>query len=224
VIKDRKWLNMICIVIIVAVMVYLFQDVFKTNMNKYETEVAEEVTVQDTVNLDAFIVRDEQYIREATDDKTIVPLVSDGDRVASGDAVARICKQEQDAVDYAELEESKKIRDRYVRLNEQTELDALDMQKLNKDIDSAYSTISTTIMGIISPLAVFQSRLPASRYFVMTASTFCVNIEGIEDTSADSAMHTAVMGMRTGYDLISSFTTRVSTPMFIRGFLPIAAF
>ncbi|MEE0981224.1 MAG: HlyD family efflux transporter periplasmic adaptor subunit, partial [Acutalibacteraceae bacterium] len=138
-IKDRKWLNMICIVIIVAVMVYLFQDVFKTNMNKYETEIAEEVTVQDTVNLDAFIVRDEQYIREATDDKTIVPLVSDGDRVASGDAVARICKQEQDAVDYAELEESKKIRDRYVRLNEQTELDALDMQKLNKDIDSAYT-------------------------------------------------------------------------------------
>lgn len=130
---------MICVVIIVAVMVYLFQDVFKTNMNKYETEIAEEVTVQDTVNLDAFIVRDEQYIREATDDKTIVPLVSDGDRVASGDAVARICKQEQDAVDYAELEESKKIRDRYVRLNEQTELDALDMQKLNKDIDSAYT-------------------------------------------------------------------------------------
>lgn len=129
---------MICIVIIVAVMVYLFQDVFKTNMNKYETEVAEEVTVQDTVNLDAFIVRDEQYI-SGTTDKTIVPLVSDGDRVASGDAVARICKQEQDAVDYAELEESKKIRDRYVRLNEQTELDALDMQKLNKDIDSAYS-------------------------------------------------------------------------------------
>ncbi len=129
---------MICIVIIVAVMVYLFQDVFKTNMNKYETEVAEEVTVQDTVKLDAFIVRDEQYI-SGTTDKTIVPLVSDGDRVASGDAVARICKQEQDATDYAELEESKKIRDRYVRLNEQTELDALDMQKLNKDINSAYS-------------------------------------------------------------------------------------
>ena len=95
-IKDRKWMNMICMVIIVAVMVYLFQDVFKTNMKKYETEIAEEVTVQDTVKLDAFIVRDEQYISGSTD-KTIVPLVSDGDRVASGDAVARICKQEQDA-------------------------------------------------------------------------------------------------------------------------------
>ena len=137
-IKDKKWMNMICIVIIVAVMVYLFQDVFKTNINKYETEVADEVTVQDIVNLEAFIVRDEQYISGSTD-KTIVPLVSDGDRVASGDPVARICKQEQDAANFAELEESKKIRERYVRLNEQTELEALDMQKLNKDIDSAYT-------------------------------------------------------------------------------------
>ncbi len=139
-IKDRKWLNMICMVIIVAVMLYLFQDVFKTNMNKYETELADEVTVQDVVNLDAFIVRDEQYIN-GNSSGTLVPLVSDGDRVASGDAVARICKQEQDAADFAELEESKKIRDRYVRLNEQTELDALDMQKLNKDIDSAYTEL-----------------------------------------------------------------------------------
>ncbi len=131
---------MICMVIIVAVMVYLFQDVFKTNMNKYETELADEVTVQDVVNLDAFIVRDEQYIN-GNSSGTLVPLVSDGDRVASGDAVARICKQEKDAADFAELEESKKIRDRYVRLNEQTELDALDMQKLNKDIDSAYTEL-----------------------------------------------------------------------------------
>ncbi len=137
-IKDKKWLNTICMLIIVAVMVYLFQDVFKTNMNRYETELADEVTVQDVVNLDAFIVRDEQYIKEASKG-IFVPLVSDGDRVASGDAVARVCKDEKDAADFAELEEARKIRDRYVRLSEQTELDALDMQKLNKDIDSAYS-------------------------------------------------------------------------------------
>ncbi len=137
-IKDRKWLNTICIVIIFAVMVYLFQDVFKTNMHKYDTELAEEVTVQDIVNLEAFIVRDEQYIDGVTSG-TFVPVVADGDRVASDDTVARICATEQDAADFAELEESVKIRDRYVQLNEQTELDALDMQKLNKEIDSAYT-------------------------------------------------------------------------------------
>lgn len=143
-IKDKKWVNAICIVIIAAVMVYLFQDVFKTNMNSYETQVAEEVTVQDTVSLDAFVVRDEQYISGALKG-TIVPLVADGDRVASGDAVARVFAREEDAADYAELEESIRIRDRYIRLSDQTELDALDMQKLNVEIDDTYTQFLRTI-------------------------------------------------------------------------------
>ena len=143
-IKDKKWVNAICIVIIATVMVYLFQDVFKTNMNSYETEVAEEVTVQDTVSLDAFIVRDEQYISGALKG-TVVPLVADGDRVASGDAVARVFAKEEDAADYAELEESIRVRDRYIRLSDQTELDALDMQKLNAEIDDNYTDFLRTI-------------------------------------------------------------------------------
>ena len=143
-IKDKKWVNAICIVIIAAVMVYLFQDVFKTNMNSYETQVAEEVTVQDTVSLDAFVVRDEQYISGALKG-TIVPLVADGDRVASGDAVARVFAREEDAADFAELEESIRIRDRYIRLSDQTELDALDMQKLNAEIDDTYTQLLRTI-------------------------------------------------------------------------------
>lgn len=136
--KDKKWINIFCVVLLAAVMVYLFQDVFKSNSHKYETEVAEEVTVQEKVNLEAFIVRDEQYI-DGKASGTFVPAVSDGDRVASGDTVARICATEQDAADFAQLEESIKMLDRYVQLSEQTELDALDMEKLNKDIDEKYT-------------------------------------------------------------------------------------
>lgn len=142
--KDKKWINAICVVLILTVMVYLFQDVFKMNKNEYETEVVDEVTVQDVVNLEAFIVRDEQYL-DGKADGTHVPLVADGDRVASGDTVARICTKEQDAADFAELEESIRIRDRYTQLNEQTELGALDMQKLNKDIDAAYTRFLKTV-------------------------------------------------------------------------------
>ena len=142
--KNKKLVNAVCIAAIVAVMVYLFQDVFKTNNSEYETEIVDEVTVQDTVNLNAFIVRDEQYI-DGKADGTFVPLVADGDRVASGDSVVRICTKEQDAADFAELEESLEIRERYIQLSEQTELDALDMQKLNKDIDDAYTAFLKTI-------------------------------------------------------------------------------
>ncbi|MBR6531955.1 MAG: hypothetical protein IKT61_05585 [Clostridia bacterium] len=74
-----------------------------------------------------------------------MPLVADGHRVASGDAVARVCAKEQDAADYAELEETISTRERYIRLSEQTELNALDMEKLNKDIDDAYTDLLTLV-------------------------------------------------------------------------------
>ncbi len=138
--RNKKLVNTVCTVLVLAVMLYLFQDVFKTNSNKYETETAQLVTVQDVIELDAFIVRDERYL-DGDAKGTVVPLVSDGDRVASSDAVARVCAKEQDAADYAELEEARNLRERYVRLNEQTELDALDMQKLNSDIDKAYTKL-----------------------------------------------------------------------------------
>lgn len=144
-IKDKKWINAICIVIVLSVMVYLFQDVFKANRNQYKTEMADEVTVQETIDLDAFIVRDEKYI-DGQMTGTVVPLVSDGNRVARGDSVARVFPQEQDAADYAELTELTQVRDRYVSLNSQTELSALDMEKLNADIDSYY----TNMMKIIN--------------------------------------------------------------------------
>ncbi len=144
-IKDKKWINAICIVIVLSVMVYLFQDVFKANRNQYKTEMADEVTVQETIDLDAFIVRDEKYI-DGQMTGTVVPLVSDGNRVARGDSVARVFPQEQDAADYAELTELTQVCDRYVSLNSQTELSALDMEKLNADIDSYY----TNMMKIIN--------------------------------------------------------------------------
>ncbi len=142
--KNKKAVNTVCAVLIIAVMIYLFQDVFLLSDSKYETEITDEVTVQEKVALNAFVVRDEQYI-DGDVSGTVVPLVSDGDRVASGDAVARVCAKEQDAALYAELEESREIRDRYMQLNSQTELKELDMQKLNEKIDSAYSELLSIV-------------------------------------------------------------------------------
>lgn len=139
-IKEKKWVNAICIVIVLSVMLYLFQDVLKTNRNQYETEMVDEVTVQETVDLEAFIVRDEKYI-DGSMNGTIVPLVSDGNRVARGDDVARVFENEQEAADYAVLAELITVRDRYIALNNQTDLTALDMEKLNADINAAFTNL-----------------------------------------------------------------------------------
>ncbi|MBR3836051.1 MAG: hypothetical protein IKJ69_04610, partial [Clostridia bacterium] len=144
--QNKKMINIVCGIAAVVVIIYLFQDIFKSNYVQYETEQANVVTIQEVVQLDAFIVRDELYIKGEAKDKTVVPYVADGDRVASGDAVARICADEKDASDYVELEETKKVRDRYMRINDQTELNTLDMEKLNEDIDKAYSGL----LGLIN--------------------------------------------------------------------------
>ncbi|MBR5262543.1 MAG: hypothetical protein IKV49_01860 [Clostridia bacterium] len=165
--RDKKLVNTVCTVLVLAVMIYLFQDVFKMNNNTYETETAELATVQEVVDLDAFIVRDEQYL-DGNASGTIVPLVADGDRVASSDAVARVCAKQQDAADYAELEEAIKMRDRYIQLNEQTELEALDMQKLNQDIDKAYTklleiTNSRDYLNLAESIMKFEDSLASKQ-------------------------------------------------------------
>jgi hypothetical protein len=142
--KNRTWINLLCGILVVGILVYLFHDVFRSNFSAYNTETADETKVQDTLDLQGFVVRDEQYISGETKG-TVVPLVSDGNRVASGDSVARICNSDEDAANYSKLLDAKKELKRYKTLSEQTELNALDIEKLNNDIDSRYSDVLSVI-------------------------------------------------------------------------------
>ena len=92
----KRWTVIASAVVITLIFFYLFHEVFINNVSRYETQTALESTVQDTVDVKAFIVRDEEYI-SGNQQETVVPLVPDGQRVASGDAVARVCKSEKDA-------------------------------------------------------------------------------------------------------------------------------
>lgn len=141
--KKRTWINIICTVLVVAAFVYLFHDAVRVNRDLYDTETADEAVEQEKLDLKAFIVRDEEYINEKTTG-TVVPLIRDGMRVASGDAVARVCNSTEDAADMSALIEAKESLERYQELSEQTELNALDMEKLNKSIDACYTELLKT--------------------------------------------------------------------------------
>ena len=104
--KKRTWINIICTVLVVAAFVYLFHDAVRVNRDLYDTETADEAVEQEKLDLNAFIVRDEEYINEKTTG-TVVPLIRDGMRVASGDAVARVCNSAEDAADMSALIEAK---------------------------------------------------------------------------------------------------------------------
>lgn len=141
--KNRTWINVICTVLVLASFVYLFHDVLTMNKNSYDTETADEVTEQEKLKLKAFLVRDEEYINQKTTG-TVVPLIKDGMRVASGDAVARVCNSAEDAANVSKLVEAKESLARYQEISEQTELNALDMEKLNKSIDGTYTELLQT--------------------------------------------------------------------------------
>ena len=141
--KNRTWINMICTVLVLATFVYLFHDAVRNNRDRYDTETADEVVEQEKLELKAFLVRDEEYINQKTTG-TVVPLIKDGMRVASGDAVARVCASDEDAANVSALLEAKESLARYKEISEQTELNALDMEKLNKTIDASFTELVRT--------------------------------------------------------------------------------
>lgn len=141
--KNRTWINMICTVLVLATFVYLFHDAVRNNRDRYDTETADEVVEQEKLELKAFLVRDEEYINQKTTG-TVVPLIKDGMRVASGDAVARVCASDEDAANVSALLEAKESLARYQEISEQTELNALNMEKLNKTIDASFTELVRT--------------------------------------------------------------------------------
>ena len=141
--KNRTWINMICTVLVLATFVYLFHDAVRNNRDRYDTETADEVVEQEKLELKAFLVRDEEYINQKTTG-TVVPLIKDGMRVASGDAVGRVCASDEDAANVSALLEAKESLARYQEISEQTELNALDMEKLNKTIDASFTELVRT--------------------------------------------------------------------------------
>lgn len=142
--NNRKWISILCTVLVVAIFVYLFNETVQTNKTLYDTQVIDEVLEQEKLELKAFIVRDEQYINQQTTG-TVVPLIKDGMRVASGDAVARVCASEKDAADITALTKAQESLERYQKLSEQTELNALDMEKLNKEISDCFSELAKNV-------------------------------------------------------------------------------
>ncbi len=84
---------------VVAICVY---QVFQINYSPVKTEIALEKTISNAVTTEGFVVRDETYVK-ADAVGTLVPLVTDGKRVASGDDVAVVFTSEESARVYAKM-------------------------------------------------------------------------------------------------------------------------
>ena len=100
----RKKLTYVYTVLAVLVVVVCIYQIIKINYRPVKTEIALERTVSNAVTTQGFIVRDETYVK-ADAVGTLVPLVTDGKRVARGDDVAVVFNSEVSARNYAKIRE-----------------------------------------------------------------------------------------------------------------------
>lgn len=185
----RKWMTVACAVLVIAVIVYLFHDVFSANYTGYVTQTADETVEQDTVNLSAFVVRDEKYI-SGKKSGTIVPVVSDGNRVAAGDPVALICGSAEEAASYAALNEARSERERFDALSNQTDVNGLNMEKLNSELEKCYAklleTTGTLDYGTLSSdISALEDRLAEKQILSEGEVDFTDRINAIDKKIAE---------------------------------------
>lgn len=131
--KPQTVLYTVLAILIVCICVY---QIFKINYSPVKTEIAMEKTVSDAVTTEGFIVRDESYIT-ADAVGTLVPLVTDGKRVASGDDVAVVFTSEASARNYSQIQSVKADIAYFESLKNKIGLQTNDVEAVDERVYSA---------------------------------------------------------------------------------------
>ncbi|MDD6276348.1 MAG: HlyD family efflux transporter periplasmic adaptor subunit [Clostridia bacterium] len=210
--SDKRLLvNTICAILVIGVLAYLFHEVFNANYSAYQTDTVVDATYQETLDVKGFIVRDESYISGETNG-TVVPLVTDGNRVASADSVAVVCSSSESAKNYSRLTECKAELERYKKLSEQTELNALNMEKLNKEIDGIYTELLSVAAGgsyteLDDKVTELENKLASKQIISSGSIDLADKISELEDEvntlESENTDNTKVYAPKSGYYISS---------------------
>ncbi len=156
---NKKYLNLLYIVIAIFICVYFLFLVFKINYEPVKTQIALKKNVSATALTNAFIVRDE-YPIEASVSGTLVPLVEDGKRVASGDNVAVVFTNDESAKVYNEIQSIKKEIDYYSSLQNKVGIQTSDITPLDERIYSACEDYVVAInKGDVSSYGKYEEKI-----------------------------------------------------------------
>ena len=134
--KTKKNMTVLYVVIALLFIVFFLYQIFKINYSPVKTQVALEKTVSASTVTDAFVVRDE-YPITATISGTLVPLVDDGKRVASGDNVAVVFTSDEAAKNYNEIKSLEKDVEYYASLQNKVGVQTSDIEPLDERVYTA---------------------------------------------------------------------------------------
>lgn len=146
--------NTALLALMVFVVVYAGFQILPSFSQKMQTETALEVTVFDANVTNGYIFRDEEPISLASNDKVIVTLVRDGDRVSRGQRYANAYI----ASDYVEIQEEIDVIDDKIAVLEKSSVETnayvTDISKtdelIKNNLDKIYSKISDGILETVN--------------------------------------------------------------------------
>ena len=130
----------------VFIAVYMCYRVYIACVDKVQTQAAFETQQNNSLTLDGFILRSEEYVN-VSDSKTVVSLVQDGVKVTTGSPVAMTFASEAQAADYELLNEVRSEMERYQKLASVSPTSNIDTKGLDTSIDRAVASLVDRIDG-----------------------------------------------------------------------------
>ena len=145
--KNQPWAKIVAVILSVMVIAYMTYNAFAYTYSPVTTErLTEETSIEQTFEFKGFVLRDENTIGSASGG-TSISLAVDGTRVAKGDCIAISCANNEEASVYTRLKAAKEEYDRLVAINNQNGVNELSSEKLNDEIQTAYSDILDKIFA-----------------------------------------------------------------------------
>lgn len=128
----------------VLVALFFFSKIGDIVSNEYETVSAEMATVYDTVDVKAYILRDETVITNSHGG-TVVTTAKNGEKVKASSTIAATFGSSKSAENYTRLSYLRDLLDGYKTIDSQQEYANVDVDSLGDAIDSEFDDILTAI-------------------------------------------------------------------------------
>lgn len=126
----------VIIAIAITLLTYIGYQVYRMAYSPVKTEIVREYTVEDTVETDVFVAREEKYITNKKEG-TIISVIDDGSRVAKNQEVAVVFSDTEAADTYSRLRELETEIERYKKLSSQSDNYTFNINDLDENIDIA---------------------------------------------------------------------------------------
>ena len=206
--KEKNVLKRFIIVAIsVTILTYIVYQAYMMIYDPIKTEIAHVYTVEDTVQTEVFVARDESYITNKRSG-TIISVVNDGSRVAKGQEVAVVFSDTDAAATYTRLKELEESIDRYKKLANQTDNYTFDINDLDSNIDNSVISLVDTISSdnfsqLSESINDVRNNIVTRQIATGNSVDFGKKLQQLEkeydELSKKSSKHSTVVSNKSGY-------------------------